>query len=59
MGLNTKEIGKMTFSMVMEWRLGQMDQGMKAIIRMERNMEWGPTLGVMVRNMLVTGMIIK
>ena len=59
MELNMKETGKMICNMDTVLKHGQMDQGMKVTIRMEKNMEWGPTHGVMVLNMWAIGMIIK
>ena len=46
-----REIGKMIFNMAMELRLGQMDLGMRVIIKMEKSMDKGLTLGVMGQSM--------
>lgn len=59
MGLNMKVNGRMISRMDMEWRHGQMGQGMRGCTKMERNMGRGLIYGVMGLSILESGLTIK
>lgn len=59
MELNTKVIGKMTYSTEMVKKSGKMDQAMKAHTKKDSNMVKENTNGMMVQDTMVSGPIIK
>jgi len=57
--LNTWAIGKTMFNMVVDRKLGQMVQDLKAITKRERNMVVAPTTGQMDLHLLGAGLTTK
>ena len=56
---NMKVIGKMTYNMDMEWKLGLMVHAMKDSIRKERNMERGVMCGATDLDIQEIGLITR
>lgn len=54
-----KDLGRMIYRMEMVWRLGQMVQNMKVVIRREKNTGMGNIFGMMNHPMREIGLTTK